>query len=147
MPRFLRLGDRILKSLQKRQNCELVCQGENKESAIWNNHVNKPVVILRKYSSYLFSIVLKTGPVIDSAKVLGHWSNHWVTGRTAWQNRIESNDSVIWLGLYNLFFYKIGLNQKIQCQTLWCIWLKNTITLLFILNILMYFHILNQRQI
>jgi hypothetical protein len=39
--------------------------------------------------------VLKTGPVIESVKVLVHWSNHWITGQTAWLNRIKPDDSVV----------------------------------------------------
>jgi len=65
-------------------------------------HGVKRVYSLGEKCNTLFPIVLKTGPVVDSVRPLGHW----VIGWTAWLNRIKLFNSVVKLGLYkNVFMY------------------------------------------
>jgi len=46
-------------------------------------------MVLRTFISLKHSFKNQTGHRLGKGnRSLGHWSNHWVTGRTAWKNRM-----------------------------------------------------------
>ena len=40
---------------------------------------------------------------------LSQWSNHWVTGRTTWKNRIKTVDSIVSVVIMKILYYIIWL--------------------------------------
>jgi len=48
---------------------------------------------------------------------LSQWSNHWLSGWTAWKNRIKSVDLIVSLGLYNKIPVFTNQIQKLILST------------------------------
>jgi len=66
------------------------------QRTIFLMHLFYNLIVTKNYVAFIYSFKNRTGDRLDKGTgSLSHWSNHWVTGWTAWVNRIESDDSVI----------------------------------------------------